>query len=103
MSKKKWTADLVKVEAKRLTGEDDSVEDQALLASAIVGPNVRAICHFLGLRRDETAVAMAGRRLRANGIWKGSRIYHSGWFNKDGGMAFCLDVCVAQGLMERSK
>lgn len=43
------------------------------------------------------------RNLKANGIFKDGKIYHSGWDDEEsGGIAFWLDAAVAVGLVRRS-
>ena len=70
-----------------------------LLASAIIGPNANRIARFLELKRDE--VRTFGKRLRANEIWKGRKVYGD-WFDEQyGGINFCLDINIALGLMEK--
>lgn len=71
-----------------------------MLTAAQVGPNADKIARRARIPRSE-ARKLTGD-CRRTGIFKGKYIAHSGWFDKDGGMAFWLDVCVARGLMERT-
>jgi hypothetical protein len=80
---------------------DDPAFDVAvvLLSGLYVGPNVRKIARFAHLPRP--FVAEVGRRLRANGVWRGHKI-EAGWFEKNGAYAFWLDVTVGLGYLERA-
>ncbi len=71
----------------------------ALLASAVVGPNVRRITEFTGLPSD--LVAEVGRRARKHGIWSGGRLDVEWADPEAGAIAFCTDALVIEGLLER--
>ena len=71
-----------------------------LLSSAVKGPNADRIAKFINKPRSE--VREVGKRLRDNGIWNGGKLC-CGWFGKDGGLEFCLDVNVACGFLNRVK
>lgn len=72
-----------------------------LLASVHVGPDPEKISGFTGVHPD--LVGSFAERLTASGVWHKGRVYCE-WFDKvNGGVAFWLDVCVAQGLIERAK
>ena len=45
---------------------------------------------------------MIGKRLRDSGLWSRRKVRDSGWFDKDGGVSFNLDIAVAEGWLERS-
>jgi len=71
-----------------------------LLSSAVIGPNADRIAKFLGEPRKP--VREIGRRLRLQKVWDHARV-SCDWFDKDTGIyAFWLDVCVAQGWMDRT-
>ena len=99
---KKITAEFVKSEARRITGQK-SIDAQALLASAFVGPNVSEIMKFLGLsERSRTNLTRMAALLERNGIWLKNGKIAADWFGKDGGLAFNIDLCVARGLLQRT-
>lgn len=95
----------IKREVKRLDSalkETDPSFDTAviLLAALQVGANDKKVSDFTGIPLGE--VTKRGKRLRKNGIWKRGVTY-ADWANKEsGGVAFWMDVCVADGLMSRS-
>ena len=70
-----------------------------LLASAIVGPCVRRIATFL--RMPLSQAQDFGRLARRGRIWQGARVAGAEWFEKDGGIALCLDTAVVLGLLQR--
>ena len=82
----------------------DEPADQAglvLLAAAVVGPKVRAIARFTGL--PQKTVSQFVTRLRCNGIFTRNKI-RADWADpKEGGIAFCCDVLVATGMLERAR
>lgn len=71
-----------------------------LLAALEVGPDEQKVAEFTGIPLDY--IRPRAERLRANGVWKNGKT-HCEWFAKDGGVAFVMDVCVAEGLMGRTK
>lgn len=71
-----------------------------LLASIVVGPNIKRLATYTGLSRWD--VSKRSRNLRHNRVWVRGRV-HGDWFDKKhGGVAFWADVCVADGLMNRA-
>lgn len=70
-----------------------------LLASAIEGPNVQRLTKLSGAPRR--LVAKFGHNLRKNGVWRGKKVYANWADEKEGGVAFQLDVLVAMGLMAK--
>jgi hypothetical protein len=68
-----------------------------LLASLAIGPHVRRIAKLTRLPRK--CVMDIGRRLRANGVWVGSKLQVDWPTNI---MSFWLDVNVALGYLERT-
>jgi hypothetical protein len=70
-----------------------------LLSLALVG--VTKVRSFTGY----TGAFVNGRiaRLRQNGILERGGAINANWFNDGGGFDFWMDVCVAEGLMERSR
>lgn len=84
-----------------LSPDDHSYETYLiLLASIIVGPNIKKISKFAYIPRAK--VVERARRLRSNGVWVGPRV-HCEWMDKEsGGVAFIADSLVADGLVTRS-
>jgi hypothetical protein len=70
-----------------------------MLAALEVGPNIRRIARFTQL--TYRAVTEVSRRLRANGVWQGTKTV-AGWAGKDGGLAFWLDDNVGLGYLEKT-
>jgi len=103
----KITLEFLKKEIRRLDsnveeGSDDFKTALVLLASLVVGPNIKKIAHFVKLPRSY--VGKISKRMRENKIWKGTETYCDNWFKKkEGVVAFWLDVCVALGHMKREK
>lgn len=101
---KEITLEDLKEEIRRI--DPDLAEDDdgynavlVLLASLAVGPEIKRIAKFTGLRRD--LVAWYSRNLRASGVWKRGKIY-ADWFDEEnGGVALLLDASVAQGYVKR--
>ena len=70
-----------------------------LLSALQVGPDVDKVAEFTGFPRK--TVNEFAERLIEGGVWKDGKTCCE-WFEKDnGGIAFWMDVCVAQGLMQR--
>lgn len=89
---------------------DDGLEEDSdgfkvaviVLSSAIIGPNIKRLARFTGYGRD--FCSEISRHCREGGLWRGGRVYHSGWDDeKTGGIAFWLDCALAQGYIERTK
>ena len=100
---KNWTIERIKQEVQSLDPslkeEDDAFKTATvMLAGLVVGPNINAVAKFTNLPR--VFVRLRAAALRANGIWKAGQT-HAAWFGKNGGMAFWMDVNVAEGLMKR--
>lgn len=100
------TLDEIKAELANVTkaGPDDAEwsAGMVLLASAMLGANEEAISQFTGVPLAE--VQTFGIRLRANGVWGyDGQVATAEWFAEEvGGVAFCLDVAVAMGFVERT-
>jgi hypothetical protein len=71
----------------------------ALVAAATVGTSADKIARRARIPRSKARAIAA--RCREAGLFAAGKISHGGWFGKDGGIAFWLDVAVAQGYMER--
>lgn len=72
-----------------------------LLSSAVVGPDEAKVAAFTGL--PAAFVAERAERLRASGVWTGEGKIAADWWDEEtGGIAFWIDVNVAEGLMERA-
>ena len=85
-----------------LNEEDTSFKAAVVLFSALeVGPSAPKVAEFTGY--PLTLCQEFSARLRESGVWKDGKT-HCEWFDeKYGEIAFWMDVCVAQGLVERSK
>ena len=71
-----------------------------LLAAIQVGASTKAIARFT--RYPEPMVEKFSRNLRQSGVWKDDKTICE-WFEPNGGgIAFWMDVAVAQGFMERT-
>ena len=71
-----------------------------LLAALDVGTSVGAIRGATEL--PLTTVRLACRNLRSSGVFKGGKIYCEWDDEKSGGIAFWMDVAVANGLIQRA-
>ena len=70
-----------------------------LLSALQVGADSEAVSKFTGYPRK--LVDAFTERLISGGVWREGKTCCE-WFEEDnGGIAFWLDVCVAQGLMDR--
>lgn len=101
---KKITFDVIKKEAKNVTGmneKDPYFKTAAILLSAVsVGPNIKKISSFTGYSRNEVGEKI--KKARENGIITKGNKFAVEWFEKDyGGIAFCCDCMVIDGLLER--
>jgi len=67
-----------------------------LLASAFFGPNAKRLSLFTGL--PFSFIKPHADRLRKSGVWQKDKVCCQ-WDKSD--IGFWLDVCVAQGLVER--
>jgi len=70
-----------------------------LIAASQVGPTQPKLCELT--RYPAGLVKKFLVNARTTGLIKGGKIMHSGWFDKDGGIAFWLDVAMAQGFIKR--
>jgi len=101
---KKWTLFDFEKEVQRLDPEiklDDPCFKTGvmLLASIQVGANADRLAKFCRYSRD--FVRPRARRARKNGIWQYDAV-SCDWFDeKSGGVAFWMDVMVAEGIMKR--
>jgi len=80
--------------------EEPAFKTGVLLLSALqVGPNVDRLAKFTGY--SKTFIRERAKRCRENGIFIGSKVACE-WFDKEcGGVAFWMDVLVAEGLMAK--
>jgi hypothetical protein len=103
VSKPKIDGAYLRRQVRRVTGMTERDEDFALalvmLSSAVVGPRVRRLASLTGLPYGR--VREIGGMLRARGLWTRRKVHDSGWFEKDGGISFNLDIGVAKGLFDR--
>lgn len=70
-----------------------------LVAAAQVGPNADKIAKRAKIPRS--VARKYATDARNTGLFKGGKIAHSGWFDKDGALAFWMDVAVVRGLLTR--
>lgn len=71
-----------------------------LLSGLQVGADAKKVAKFTGYAPD--LVEAFSLRLHRSGVWTNGKTACE-WFDKDnGGIAFWMDVCVAQGLMQRA-
>lgn len=102
---KQWTLKQVKAEVKKLDpqlSENDTSFTTAviLISGLVIGANADKVARFTGYRRSE--VRDRATRLRENGVWQRGKTCCE-WFEKEtGGIAFWMDVMVADGLMAKS-
>lgn len=102
MSKKNKKPDiaLVKSEVAKVMGESSgkNFEDGVILMSAaVVGPNIVRVAKFARVSREKVRPLFL--KLREQKVFRGGEMYVN-WFDQDaGGIAFILDVCVAQGML----
>ena len=94
----------IKGEVKRLDPKL-KVTDEAffvatvLLAALQVGAERKKVAEFLGV--TEKRIAKYAKNLEKSGVWKDGKTSCE-WFDKEcSGVAFWLDVAVAEGLVER--
>jgi hypothetical protein len=72
-----------------------------LICSSKCGAKMRQI--LTRTKVPKLAAKKIERRLRDNGVWRGEKVFHSGWDDKEtGGIAFWMDVCVGTGMMNRA-
>ncbi len=98
------TIDTIRKEVARLDPKLDVESDGykaavVLLSSLQVGPNIKRTAKFAQYPRAK--VARFSRNLRKSGVWRGGKLYVEWFEEKNGGIAFWMDVCVAEGLMAR--
>jgi hypothetical protein len=103
--KRKFSLGWFEKEVKRLdpqvNKEDDAFKTGVLLlASLQEGANIQRLAKFTGY--DKGFIRERAARARKNGIFVGGEV-RCDWFDeKAGGVAFWVDVLVAQGLLARS-
>lgn len=81
--------------------DDEAFKAQVvLLASAVIGPGIDGLRKFTGYPRS--LLAKFNHNLRKSGVWRNGKVCANWDDEKDGGISFGLDTCVALGLMERA-
>lgn len=82
-----------------LGDEDDYFKSAVLLLAALsVGQDVERLADFTGFPLE--FIEPRAWRLKKNGIWKDGQT-RANWFDEDGGgVAFWMDVALAEGLLE---
>lgn len=103
--KPKVTLEQIRQEVKRLDPnlpEDIETFQHAvlLLSALVVGADVMKLATFTGYKLEW--IQQVDTRLRRAGIWKGKQTA-ANWAGEDGGLEFWMDVCVAEGTIERTK
>ena len=87
--------------ASDLADGDTRLAIEMLLASIHVGGHVDKVAELLDRPRSELETIAA--RLERNGIWRSDgRVFHSGWFDEDGGIALIMDAMCGTGMLEKS-
>jgi hypothetical protein len=103
------TADLEKLKAAIHASDPNITEDAEAFQAALVllaaadmdSTSVAPLTAATGV--PYALVRKFVRNLKLNGVFRGGKIHHSGWDDEQhGGIAFWMDVCVAEGLMIRS-
>ena len=81
-------------------GSDTFKAALILVVSAYIGANIRRVAKFTGY--PYRLVNEVGNNLRKGGIWVGSRVAASEWFDSEvGGTAFWMHVLVGEGKLNR--
>jgi hypothetical protein len=97
-----YTVDMLKAEVRRM---DPKVNGRALKAGVIMlaalqeGTSFERLVEFTGFPRR--TVFEFVKRLRMNGVFTDDGRVAAAWFDKDGGIAFWMDVNVALGFIKR--
>lgn len=97
---KKFIEEQIKKLDPKLKKNDEVFKIATILLSGLeVGADSKAIAKFLDI--DIKDVEKYEKNLRKGKVWQGKKTACE-WFEKDGGIAFWMDVLVAQGLVERT-
>lgn len=100
---KQITGAMLRGEVRKVTGMKAADEDfnlaLVMLAGAFVGPSATKIAALTGLPIATTRGHVG--TLRGRGIFTARHVRDSGWFGKDGGIAFNLDIGIAKGWLQR--
>lgn len=98
----------IKREIRRMDPQLKDENDETFKAAVVLmsatqtsGNSIRALQKFTGYTRPFVARIVAGAQ--KNGIFRGDGKIACEWFDKDGGIAFWMDVCCVLGLMERTR
>jgi hypothetical protein len=84
-----------------LKGKGGHFRSAVLLLSALaVGTSLDDLVGFTGYRRS--FVEPRVKRLQQSGVFTRDGQIAAQWFDENGGIAFWMDVCVAEGLMQRA-
>lgn len=85
----------------KLDETDDSFSTATLLlSSALIGTDEDALRKFTGLSSE--FIQPRAERLRESGIWEPEGMVYCDWEDEvSGNVSFWLDVCIAEGLVER--
>lgn len=94
----------IKKQVRKITGEKEGAAFDlgvAMLSTCVVGPNIVRVAKFAQLPRE--TIRQPFNRLRENYVFIGDKL-NVQWFSKnDGGIAFIMDLMVAQGLIEKTE
>jgi len=98
------TLEEIRLEVKRLdpelTENGDAFNTAVILLSAlVVGAEQRRIAKFTGI--PISTIRPLATRLRKAKIWVGGTTCCNWFVEPNGAMSFWMDVCVAEGLVER--
>jgi hypothetical protein len=99
MTQKEIIAEVKKLDP-NLSESDSSFKTARLMLTAATEGvfNADVLAGLVGLPRS--FVRKRIKNLRDNGVFKDGKVYCE-WFDKNGGIAFWMDVCVAEGWMGR--
>ncbi len=94
-------SEVKRLDPKLNEGSEDFSTALMLLAALVLGTNEKMISRFTGL--PLYFIRPRADRLRKNKIWIGNKTFCD-WFKKGyGGIAFWIDVLVAQGMLNRKE
>lgn len=97
-----YTREIKKMDPNLRKDDPSFLVARILLCAADRGNSMRTLCTYL--HRPVKDLRPYVNNLKAQKVFDGRRIRHSGWFNKKtGGVAFWLDVAIGQGYIARVK
>jgi hypothetical protein len=79
---------------------EEYVVGLTLLGALETGANADSVARFI--HQPRRIVRVIGNRLRRNKVWQGNKTCCE-WFEKDGGISFCMDCSVGMGFLEKTE